>query len=318
MRLGGNVIWCTQFKTVHHQAEGRVLLGQGVRRVEFDQDHPLRALLRGGVLRGRRQRAARPRLGRRQHAWISDESHGHAFYNGNGGAACPTPIMESIEGTGNVPAYRGTAYLDLRRDHGARRLRQPHAADHGRDHPQRRRSPIPNDLTNLLRSVALLPGAGEFVLATTIVKSSDGFGNWYPRERAFAARSASDIQVSLHAARRDAAEPFAAVSLVVTWFGSDLRAGSCQIVPKVETHTKTVTPASAEWAVAGYSRAIGTPREHRSTRRTSILPGLAGSAPPTGLVPAFGGTPSDQSVSGSHRRPQGHRGASRDVLSRSS
>ena len=79
MRLGGNVIWCTQFNS-YTTKEKTASVGQGLRRLEQDQGHPLHAELRGGLLRRRRPRAARPRLGRRQRARPS-QIH-HAFYNG--------------------------------------------------------------------------------------------------------------------------------------------------------------------------------------------------------------------------------------------
>ena len=43
------------------------------------------------------------------------------------------------------------------------------------------------------------------------------------------------------------------VSLVVAWFGDDLRAGSCKVRPGVEVSAKSTTPAS--WSVNGVSRA---------------------------------------------------------------
>ena len=79
-----------------------------------------------------------------------------------------------------------------------------------------------------------------------------------------------------------------AVSLVVTWFGTDLRAGSCQVVPKVETQWKTVRPV--DWAVAGFTR--GMSQVVSQVDPATLDPtGLSQAAPPTGLVPAFGGTP---------------------------
>jgi len=42
------------------------------------------------------------------------------------------------------------------------------------------------------------------------------------------------------------------VSLVVSWFGFDLRAGNCQMKPGVETATKTTAPKT--WGVNGVTR----------------------------------------------------------------
>ena len=229
----------------------------------------------------------------------------YAFYNGSE-SQLPDAFMELVEGTGNVPAYRGTCYLvfyNLTLDDFGNRMpqitaeivRTPPIAD-------------PNDLPNLLGGVALLPGAGEFVLGTTVVKSSDGFGNWFP-ENSHTPNGTTDFLVSL-GQLEETLPTCRAVSLVVTWFGTDLRAGACQIVPKVETRSKVTTPY--DWSVAGQTR--DTAALVSTLDPATLDPtGLAGSAPPTGLVPAFGGTPSDQT------RDRGHRGAEaaghpRDVL----
>ena len=42
------------------------------------------------------------------------------------------------------------------------------------------------------------------------------------------------------------------VSLVVAWFGDDLRAGHCRIRPGVEVSAKTTTPEN--WSVNGVGR----------------------------------------------------------------
>ena len=65
-------------------------------------------------------------------------------------------------------------------------------------------------------------------------------------------------------------------ALVVSWFGDDLRIGTCTLRPKVEVATKTTTPD--EWGVSGL------------TRSTAQVVSQAGGAP------AFGGTPSDKAV----------------------
>ena len=66
------------------------------------------------------------------------------------------------------------------------------------------------------------------------------------------------------------------VSLVVSWFGDDLRAGQCAIEPRVELRTKQ--NENEAWSVAGVARA--------DAREVSQVEG----------APAYGGTPSDQSV----------------------
>ena len=65
-------------------------------------------------------------------------------------------------------------------------------------------------------------------------------------------------------------------SLIVSWFGTDLRAGQCEIRPGVERSAKDTRPL--RWGVGGVTRSGA----HVVSRR--------------GGRPAYGGTPSDQTV----------------------
>ena len=67
------------------------------------------------------------------------------------------------------------------------------------------------------------------------------------------------------------------VSLVVAWFGDDLRAGHCRIRPGVEVSAKATTPEN--WSVDGVARAAA----HLVSRDDQDRP-------------AYGGTPSDSAV----------------------
>ena len=66
------------------------------------------------------------------------------------------------------------------------------------------------------------------------------------------------------------------VTLVVAWFGDDLRAGECTIRPKVDSATKATSGAT--WKVSGLTRA--------TAETTTLVDGR----------PAYGGSPSDLSV----------------------
>ncbi|HMB11559.1 baseplate multidomain protein megatron, partial [Saliniramus sp.] len=66
------------------------------------------------------------------------------------------------------------------------------------------------------------------------------------------------------------------VSLVVSWFGDDLRVGSCSIAPRVDIRNKQTQ--GRVWSVAGLDRS--------TARLASLHQG----------VPAYGGTPCDASV----------------------
>ena len=67
------------------------------------------------------------------------------------------------------------------------------------------------------------------------------------------------------------------VSLVVAWFGDDLRAGHCRIRPGVEVSAKSTSPEN--WSVNG----VGRGSAHLVSRDDQNRP-------------AYGGTPSDSAV----------------------
>ena len=66
------------------------------------------------------------------------------------------------------------------------------------------------------------------------------------------------------------------LSLIVSWFGTDLRAGNCEVKPGVENDSKVTSPVT--WKVAGLTRDVAYVVSQREDRA------------------AYGGTPSDQSV----------------------
>jgi hypothetical protein len=183
------------------------------------------------------------------------------------------PLIEAIEGT--APAYRGVAYLvfeDLVLDsYGARPpqisvevFRRP-VAPGG-----------PARLEDQLTGVCLIPGAGEFVYATQTVLRRDGVTVSTPENMNNPANR-PDILVSLD--QLQAQLPHVdTVTLVVAWFGTDLRCGSCTIMPGVEEAAKATIPLT--WEAGGVGRADA----HLIS--TSSLTG----------GPAYGGTPADAVV----------------------
>jgi hypothetical protein len=97
-----------------------------------------------------------------------------------------------------------------------------------------------------------------------------------PPENVNAEADRADIVVALD--RLEASTPkVESVSLVVAWFGDDLRAGNCRIRPGVEVSAKSTTPEN--WSVNGVSRSSA----HLVSRDAEDRP-------------AYGGTPSDGAV----------------------
>lgn len=179
----------------------------------------------------------------------------------------PDPLILAKEGAANAPAYRGLAYVVFER--------LP-LAGFGNRIPQLSFEVVrPVGALNAdIRGVNLIPGAGEFAYAPASVFRHAGAGVSRP-ENVNQLTHASDLRASLD--QLQALCPnLASVTLIVTWFGGDLRAGHCALRPKVEIADKMTTPAV--WSVAGVERA--------GAAVVSVVSGR----------PAFGGSPSDDSV----------------------
>lgn len=179
----------------------------------------------------------------------------------------PDPLIVAKEGAGNAPAYRGLAYVVFER--------LP-VANFGNRIPQLTfevMRPV-GALEKMVRAVTLIPGATEFGYEPATVVRIMGPGQSAPENR-HVAHAPSDVIASLDDLQA-ACPNLERVAVVVTWFGSDLRAAHCTIRPCIDNREKQTHPAV--WSVAGVDRA--------SADLVSMIDGRA----------AFGGTPSDQSV----------------------
>lgn len=182
------------------------------------------------------------------------------------------PLISAIEGPGSTPAYRNVAYIVFER---------MALAEFGNRIPQLsfevHRSV--DGLDGRVRGVVLIPGSGEFAYSPDAVTRSVGAASSQP-ENVHSLSGTSDWQTSID--QLQATLPNArTASLVVSWFGSDLRASSCLVRPAVDTLVKETSPL--EWSVGGLVRG--------NAPVVSLHDGLA----------AYGGTPSDQTVIGAIR-----------------
>ena len=178
----------------------------------------------------------------------------------------PDPLIVAKEGAGNVPAYRGLAYVVFER---------LALAGFGNRAPQLSFEVVRpvSGLAQMIRGMDIIPGASEFGYSPGAVTSSAGAGISHSENR-HQLTHGSDWLASIDALQA-LCPNLASVALVVGWFGNDLRCGQCQIAPRVEIAAKNV---AGDWAVAGL------------TRGTAQVVSLSGG------VPAYGGTPSDASV----------------------
>ena len=187
----------------------------------------------------------------------------------------PDPLMEAVEGQGVVPAYRGTAYVvieDLALERFGNRVPQFSFEVVRPEQPGQ--WDAEDELTRAVQGVALMPGSGEYALATRAVNYVDATqGRWSAIVNTPAGEA--DFSVSLDALS-DELPHCEAVSLIVSWFGDDLRCGHCTLRPKVEH--KDARGENMIWTSGGIGRAAAL------------------QVPMAGDRPVYGGTPADLSV----------------------
>ena len=256
-RLSGNIIWATALEEIAPEDAGAKGTGGN-----DDEERGIAASFAIGLCEG-----VVHRLGR---IWADGQLLDTSgvtlrFYRGTETQDADS-LIEAKQGA-DAPAYRGLCYLVFER--------LPLA-------PFGNRIPmisvelcrVVGELEPAIRAVTVIPGATEFgydpvprvrVLSPGVTAS----------ENMHLSPGASDWSVSID--ELTALCPnLEHVSLVVAWFGDDLRCGECTIRPRVEAAVRNVL--DAEWSVAGQGRGeVEVVSEHDGG-------------------PAYGGTPSDAAV----------------------
>ena len=266
MRIPGHVVWATRFLEQQSQSGGGDK-NSGPAIVSYSYSVSLAlALCEGEILR----------IGR---VWadgnlISLDGITHRVYRGTEDQV-PDSLIEAVEGAGNVPAYRGTAYIvfeNLQLGQFGNRIPQFNVEVIRRsDAPEGASAISPYEAIN---AVAMVPGTGEYALATTPVNYQYGKGvSAYSNVNNTAETADIDLAVSHLFTEIPAVK---SVGLVVSWFGDDLRCGNCSIRPMVEQ--TSFDGVQMPWKVSGQTRANATAVSRIDDR------------------PAFGGTPADAAV----------------------
>jgi hypothetical protein len=261
MRLGGNIIWATDFsEEVNTTRSGGKGGGPKVTTTAYLYSASFAVGLTEGPITG---------IGR---IWADGKPMDMTgvtwrWYSGSE-VQSPDPFIVAKMGATSTPAYRGLAYVvfeDLALTAFGNRLPQLSFEIFAP-------LPDPDTAEGLVRAVTLIPASGEFAYATDVVTKTDAGTS--SAENVNAIADTPDLEVSLD--RLEALAPaVASVSLVVAWFGNDLRAGNCTVRPKVEVAAKTTAPL---WSVNGVARAAAP-----------VISQIDGK-------PVYGGTPADFSV----------------------
>ncbi len=264
MRMGGNIVWATDFReeTRTSRQGGGKGGGPKVETTEYLYYASFAVALAESEITG---------IGR---IWADGKPLDTSgitwrWYPGSETQE-PDPFIAATMGTDATPAYRGTAYVvfeDLP------------LSDYGNRLPQLsfevfRPLADPDTAEGLTRAVTLIPASGEFTYATEAVRK--GASGDSIAENLNATPGSPDMIVALD--RLQAMAPkVESVSLVVSWFGNDLRCGHCTIRPGVEVAEKASSPRT--WSVNGVVCADA----HLVSRDTENRP-------------VYGGTPADFAV----------------------
>lgn len=268
MRVSGQMIWATEFTETVNVTGGGKGAPSAPKTANYDYSVSLAIALCEGEI---------SHIGR---IWadgneLAADAMNMRVYHGTMDQL-PDPKMEAVEGTGEVPAYRGTAYVvieDLAL--GVYGNRVPQFTFEVARPSQTFQDGSAYDPAYGVRGVAMLPGSGEYTLATSPVTKVFG-----PASLGLANVNSpsgqSDFLTSLDSMTGELTN-CGATSLVVSWFGDDLRAADCQIKPKVED--TLYDSSNMPWEVNGILRPFADP-----------VPVDENNAP------VYGGTPADVAV----------------------
>ncbi|MAK62703.1 MAG: hypothetical protein CMK09_17165 [Ponticaulis sp.] len=181
------------------------------------------------------------------------------------------PLIEAVEG--QSPAYRGLAYMvfeDFPLD------------DYGARLPQlsfevtRPVSPVNSaPLGALITGVNFIPASGEWVYSPDLVRRVE-YPGWEETRNRNSATGEVDVVRSLDQMQAELPN-LSSLNLTLGWFGTDLRAGACEVRPGVETRDQINLPR--DWSAGSTDRDTA----HLISRDENDRP-------------HYGGTPDDQSV----------------------
>ena len=267
MRIGGQVIWASDFAETVTTTGG----GKGAPSQPKSNNYSYSVNLAVALCEGEVTRIGRIWANGEE---IAPDDLNLRLYSGSH-EQIPDPLIEAIEGQGEVPAYRGTAYVVMENlDLGAFGNRVPQFSFEVSRPEQPGAPDVDQDPVFGIKGVTLIPGTGEYGLATTPVNYSNGpTSRWSANINTPAQKP--DFSVALDTLT-DELPNCEAASMVVSWFGDDLRCGQCTIRPKVES--RAFDGENMPWSVAGVSR--------ENAQEISVWNGR----------PIYGGTPTDQSV----------------------
>jgi len=277
VRLAGNIIWAQPIReTAHTSSFNTGGKGSSVRHTHTDYSYSasFAVSLCEGIINEVQRVWANNKL-------LDLSRYTFRIYKGSN-QQLPDSLIESVEGIGKTPAYRGQAYIVFENFP---------LGGFGNSLPnltfEVKRS-IKNDSTeqveDIIESVVIIPGSGEFVydtLSQCKVEGNNAHGQWCPRGKTQTINqhnlsNKANVLVALDQ-MQEALPRVKWTAPVVSWFATDLDAGNCRILPGVEYKSEAITQPST-WKVGKYTRSMA----HQVTK--------------TNNRPIYGGTINDASL----------------------
>lgn len=264
-RLGGQMIWATKFK------ENKVKSTTGGKGGQKTASYTYTCSFAVAFCEGN----GRAQLGR---VWADGKvldlgRYATRFYTGAANQP-PDPLIQSIEGADETPAFRGVSYLVFE---------DCDLTDFGNRIPQitaEMTVPLGEDnVSDLIEGVTMIPATGSFAYATEGYIRRTGLTTT-ESENIHNGAGKADVLVALD--QLESALPNCdSVSLVVAWFGDDLRCGECELKPRLAANFGdygTINWLPTTWEVDGQGP--------YDVPTTSIVDGRS----------VYGSTPDDSSV----------------------
>lgn len=279
-RIAGNVIWARPIKELATTTTTRTGKGGKKPAASSQTNYSYYSTLAVAVCAGTIERVDR--------IWadaklLNASQYTMRIYYGTQ-TQLPDTLIESYQGNGRTPAYRGLAYVVFE---------DFPLAEFGNRVPnftfEVSRNKVDGTSDNssaesLVTSLMLIPGSGEVVYDTNVQSKVDGElvgGRWIQKGNRVAmnlhnTQDTANVNLALNHMQQTFPN-LEWVGVVVNWFGSSLDAANCIVEPCVEYGTSARTEPD-EWSVAG------------RTRSTARVIGYENNAP------RYGGTPSDAGI----------------------
>lgn len=256
MRLAGNIIWSTPVKeeavTSRQRSGGKGGGGATTQRTDYRYSINIAIALAEGPIDSVTRIWANNQL-------LDISSEHYRLYKGDE-TQLPDPLMEAIKGVGKVPAYRGLAYIVFEafplEEFGNRVPNFTFEVVKRHAYTQN----MPKSAEQLVESMVMIPGSGEFVYDTIIQqKQSASMHNNTVIAQGFKERinhhnhtQEADAVLALNQLQ-DTCPNIKWIAPVVTWFANSLKASSCIIKPGIEQPEPLLTTPDS-WKVATYTR----------------------------------------------------------------